>query len=176
MGVTAQKGHAFGAGGTIRQAISPRMRVVPGSGGSAGQVRRARGAGMDEGAYPKLPGMLSRAQDIADWVERTCHVPEGMRVGQPIQLAQFQQEAIRATQVGSICAYCHKQLPNSDCSFSDEFPHDGRPHAHAMLTTYNAANFGAKFKRAAIAHARTSPKYTPGARLSVSRLLHLALA
>jgi len=37
---------------------------------------------------------LTLGEEICDWIERTCRVPEGALLGQPIQLMQWQRDAI----------------------------------------------------------------------------------
>src|SRR5262249_17835237 len=36
-------------------------------------------------------------EEIIAWIETTCRVPEGALIGQPIQLMEWQQDAIRKT-------------------------------------------------------------------------------
>jgi phage terminase large subunit-like protein len=36
-------------------------------------------------------------QEIIRWIESTCRVPEGALVGQPLQLMEWQRDAIRKT-------------------------------------------------------------------------------
>jgi phage terminase large subunit-like protein len=40
---------------------------------------------------------LSLGEEICDWIERTCRVPEGALLGQPIQLMPWQRDAILKT-------------------------------------------------------------------------------
>jgi hypothetical protein len=45
------------------------------------------------GDYPS--GMLTKGQDVQNWMERLLHIPEGKFVGQPLELLDFQREIIR---------------------------------------------------------------------------------
>jgi len=40
---------------------------------------------------------LTLGEEICDWIERTCRVPEGALLGQPIQLMPWQRDAIKRT-------------------------------------------------------------------------------
>ena len=38
---------------------------------------------------------MTAGEEIIAWIEATCRVPEGALVGQPIQLMDWQKDAIR---------------------------------------------------------------------------------
>jgi hypothetical protein len=40
---------------------------------------------------------MTLGEEICDWIERTCRVPEGALLAQPIQLMPWQRDAIRRT-------------------------------------------------------------------------------
>jgi len=44
---------------------------------------------------PKEVVVYSRADDVIDWIEQTCYIPEGIHIGKKVVLCAFQKTAIR---------------------------------------------------------------------------------
>ena len=40
---------------------------------------------------------LTLGEEVISWIETTCRVPEGVLIGQPIELMGWQRDAIRKT-------------------------------------------------------------------------------
>jgi hypothetical protein len=47
------------------------------------------------GDYPATAGMLTKGQDVLDWMERFIQIPEGKFIGRRLELLDFQKDIVR---------------------------------------------------------------------------------
>ena len=76
------------------------------------------------------PDRPVRAADVVKFIESCCYIPEGQFVGQPLRLAPFQLDFIRAVARADVIRHGRLRTRSSNGELSDQ---DGGEAYHAGI-------------------------------------------